>query len=469
MLHILELLREKGISPVKESASRWGSPCPNCGGRDRFRIWPDDRPGGSYWCQQCSLSGDNIQFCREFLGMDFKEACEHVGREVEKSPATPRQISVPRGSRTFEPARPGLPSKLWQQRAADFVAWAHKHLLGDPEQLAYLAGRGIGLETIERFRLGYNTGEHGQDIYRTREVWGLPEELKADGKTPKRLWIPRGLVIPVFAPQAGTQNPVRIRIRRPKEHLREGDSKYIVLPGSTAHTLVTDVEAKAFVVVEAELDALLISQAMGAALPGAAGAVALGSLAHKPDAATHELLGKAMCVLVALDYEPVNPEADPKKAANLRRIYGWWPEHYPRAERWPVPQGKDPGDAYTAGVDIASWVTAGLPPVLRLKHVESVTDGPCASGGASGGRVVLDVPLALRRPVAELARHMAAHGIILRREVGTDGLLLPQGRAGSSPSALEEMIFLIPDDLAAWLKGLGLDEMTADMLEAGRG
>lgn len=468
MMHILDLLREKGISAVKESTSRWGSPCPSCGGRDRFRIWPDDRPGGSYWCQQCGMSGDNIQFCRDFLGMDFKDACEHVGREVEKSPSTPRQVSAPRGSRAFEPARPGLPSPLWQQRAAEFVAWAHRQLLKRAAELAYLAGRGITLETVRRFRLGYNPGEQGKDIYRPRAVWGLPEEMKEDGKTPKRLWIPRGIVIPVFCPAAGTANPVRIRVRRPKEHLREGDSKYIVLPGSTAHTLVTDPEARAHVVVEAELDALLISQAMSEALPGAAGAVALGSLAHKPDAATDELLAAALCVLVALDFEPVDPDQDPKKAANLRRIYSWWPERYPRAERWPVPQGKDPGDAYTAGVDIASWVTAGLPPVLRLEVSHPVTDGPCASGGPLGGGAVFEVPLRLRRPAADLARHMATHGIVLRRPEG-GGFLLPIGGETTPPSALEEMIFLVPDDLAAWLKDLGADEVTAEMLGANNG
>lgn len=475
MLNIIDLLGEKGITVRKVTSSEYGSMCPNCGGvdrpgdySDRFRTKPDFRPGGSGWCRQCGWSGDNIQFCRDFLGLDFKDACDHVGRAAEKSTHTPRQLAVPHASSAFCPTRPGLPRALWQQRAAELVDWAHKHLLANAEQLAYLAGRGINLDSVRRFRLGYNPGEHGRDIYRPRETWGLAQELKDDG-TPKKFWIPRGLVIPVYAPQAGTQNPVLVRIRRPKEHLREGETnKYIVLPGSTNHTFVTDPEARAFVVVEAYLDAMLISQAMAEALPGAVGAVALGSLAHKPDGAADELLGKALAVLVALDFEPVDPEADPKKATNLRRIYAWWPERYPRAERWPVPQGKDPGDAYTEGCDIASWVTAGLPPVLRLKPTENETDGPCSSGGRLEGGAVLDVPFGLSRAATALAHHMSSHGITLRR-TSTGGLLLPVAGDSTASSAMDEMIFLIPDDLAVWLKGLGLDEVTAEMLGGGRG
>ncbi len=463
MMNILDLLREKGLTPVKVTGSEWASACPSCGGRDRFRIWPEDRPGGCAWCRVCQWNGDNIQFARDFLGLDFKDACDHVGRTELKTSPTPRQVQAPRGPRVFEAARPDLPNATWLQRAAELVNWAHKNLLANPEQLAYLAGRGITEETARRFRLGWNPGEKGQDIYRPRETWGLAPEPKEDGKTPKRLWIPRGLVIPVYA--AGTDNPVRIRIRRPKEHRTAGfDQSYIVLPGSTRHSFVTDSEARAFVIVEAELDAMLVSQELARALPGKVGAVALGSLAHKPDAPTDELLSRALAVLVALDFEPVDPDADPKKAANLRRIYSWWPERYPRAERWPVPKGKDPGDAYIEGCDIGAWVTAGLPPVLRLEVRPVVTVGPCVSGGAVEGCARLDVPAHLATVVGRLARHMATHGIVLRRPEGGQ-LLLPVGAEGTAPAALEEIIYLLPDELAAWLKDLGRDEVTAEMLE----
>ncbi|GAB6125010.1 CHC2 zinc finger domain-containing protein [Humidesulfovibrio idahonensis] len=472
MLSILDLLQDGGIGVRKVTADEWASRCPGCGGEDRpgdpsdrFRVWPGGERGGNAWCRICGWKGDNIQYCRDFLGMDFQDACEHVGRDKEKHAPTPRQITAPSGPRVYEPVRLGLPPVIWQQHAAELVDWAHRQLLANAEQLAYLAGRGITEESVRRFHLGWCPGEHGKDIYRPRESWGLPTEMKDDGVTPKKLWIPRGLVIPVYAPAEGTANPVRLRIRRPKEHLREGDSKYIVVPGSTRHTLVTDPDARAFVIVEAELDAMLISQSVG----NLAGGIALGSLAHKPDANTDQMLTKALAVLVALDFEPpTDADADPKKAAKLRRIYGWWNERYPRAERWPVPVGKDPGDAYMAGCDIGVWVTAGLPPVLRLKVADSATDGPLPVGGAVQGGARLEVPASMRSAAAALARHMATHGIVLRRgEAG--GLLLPQGGAETPASALEEMIFLIPDDLAAWLKEQGCDEVTAAMLGADNG
>jgi len=260
-----------------------------------------------------------------------------------------------------------------------------------------------------------------------------------------------------------------------------------VLPGSTSHTFVADVESKAFVVVEAELDAMLIALSMAEKGKGLAGAIALGSLAHKPDAATCDLLSCAMSVLVALDFEPPaavvrkqdeGDEAFAKRTherehrvSNLRRVYGWWPEQYPRAKRWPVPVGKDPGDAFTAGCDIALWVRSGLPPVMLLEPIATPpVTAPlgCSSSDVSAtSGVGVDLGSS-PRGVEQLAHHLAAHGITLHR-TSPGGLLLPVAGGSTPPSAMDEIIFLIPDDLAAWLKGLDLDEVTADMLGGGRG
>lgn len=469
MLSILDLLRERGLEPRKVKADEWSSPCPGCGGTDRFHCWPDRSDGGNGWCRQCEWKGDTIQFCRDFLGMEFKEACEHVGRDDKATAPTPRRTQAPKAAQVYQPTRPGLPPALWQQKAAELVAWAHAHLLRNTEQLAYLAGRGIDLDAVRFFRLGWNPGEQGRDIYRSRESWGLAEELKPDGKTPKRLWIPRGIVVPVFAPHEGTDMPVRIRIRRPKEHRTESfPEPYIMLAGGTSQTMVTDREARAFVVVEAELDGMLVHAACARELPGKVAGLALGSLAFKPDAATDELLQRALSVLVALDYEPVSPEQDKAKAATLARVMTWWTTRYERAERWPVPQGKDPGDAYTLGVDIGAWVASGLPPVLRLKDAETMTDGPFASAGAVSGGARFEVPGRLARAAKLLAEHMSEHGIVLRRSSG-GGALLPVRGEATTLAAMEDVIFLMPDDLAKWLAEQGADEVTAEVLGVARG
>lgn len=51
-------------------------PCPNCGGRDRFRVWPER---GRYWCRQCRRKGDAIQYLRDFRGLSFIEAKQALG------------------------------------------------------------------------------------------------------------------------------------------------------------------------------------------------------------------------------------------------------------------------------------------------------------------------------------------------------------------------------------------------------
>jgi hypothetical protein len=117
-----------------------------------------------------------------------------------------------------------------------------------------------------------------------------------------------------------------------------------------ARTLINP-EAKAFVVIEAELDAMAVVQAAGDIV----GALAVGSSHAKPDAAATPSLEQALCILVALDFDQAGAGAWP-----------WWQEQFERAKRWPVPVGKDPGDLPKAGVDIRAWVMAGLPPAMTI-------------------------------------------------------------------------------------------------------
>ncbi|WP_342452329.1 primase-helicase zinc-binding domain-containing protein [Desulfovibrio desulfuricans] len=40
----------------------FAGPCPECGGEDRFIVWPDKPNGGGYWCRGCGRQGDAIQY-----------------------------------------------------------------------------------------------------------------------------------------------------------------------------------------------------------------------------------------------------------------------------------------------------------------------------------------------------------------------------------------------------------------------
>ena len=74
---ILQILEGKGFQLKKKTATEHCSPCPFCGGVDRFCIWPESN---QYWCRQCDAKGDDIQLLRDLEGISFEEAKEAVGR-----------------------------------------------------------------------------------------------------------------------------------------------------------------------------------------------------------------------------------------------------------------------------------------------------------------------------------------------------------------------------------------------------
>lgn len=364
---VLDLLRDMEISPRKKAGTHGGeyaSPCPACGGGDRFLVWPEQGESGTWYCRGCDKGGDAIAFLREFRGMSFAEACEVLGvkREVQRRPLT---VPKPKGERTgeaFTPKEHKSPEALWQKKAGELLAYAHAKLLANPAELARLERRGLPLGAVKHFTLGWLPGEKGRDCYhRARSAWGLPEEKDTQGKI-KKLWIPRGLIIPALD-AAGV--PIRLRIRRPEADRERflPDMKFAMVSGSFMGPLLLNPNsAKACVVIEAELDAMATAWAAVAAnLPVAA--LAVGTNLGKPDAAAHALLERCLSILVALDFDA--PDEKGKRPG--AQGYTWWRGQYRAAERWPVPQGKDPGEA-AQNVDLAAWVRAGLPPVLTRKQ-----------------------------------------------------------------------------------------------------
>ncbi len=339
----------------------WAGPCPSCGGNDRFRVWPNENAGkGGYWCRSCGKAGDNIQFLIDFEGMAFKDACQYLNIQV----GTRTQFQPPTQRAEWQPTVHPDPAQLWREKAEKFVVWAQERLLRNQQQLNWLAARGISQAAAEAARLGWNPGEDGHDIFRPRTSWGLPELIKENGKA-RMLWIPRGLVIPYSPTVAGERVIKRIRIRRPNDILQEMREKYpdkeparyVVIPGSSASTMILGAARKAFVVVESELDAIAC-----AAATDLAGAVALGTLEGKPDAEAYAILKGALQILNALDY---GDQGGGKAAAE--RAMKWWVGLLgDRCDRWPVPKGKDPGEAFASGIPLGEWIKSGLPPGVTI-------------------------------------------------------------------------------------------------------
>lgn len=323
---ILSLAAEVGLYPKKVANTNGGeyhSPCPRCGGKDRFIIW---NAINRYYCRQCEAKGDSIQFCRDFMGMGYRAACSKLGQEP-KAPST--QLILRKHS--FTPEEAHLPSEEWQSQAEKFVLACHQKLIESPEGLKLLYARGLTLPTIQRARLGWNV--NAQSVSRTS--W---DNLK--GHT-KPLWLPSGIVIPTLS----AEKIIKVKIRRIDWKDDDPLPKYVEIKGSMKCPSLFGEQSQNILLVEAELDALLVHQVTS----DLCCCIALGGASKKPDQSTHQHLQKASLILFALDFDEAG-----------KKPFHFWKNIYPHLKAWPVPKEKSPGDAFKAGVDLRQWILDGL-------------------------------------------------------------------------------------------------------------
>lgn len=349
-----------GFIPLKKMGKDWFGKCPFHADADpSFSV---SEAKAFFFCHGCRAGGDAIDFWMQFHHVDFPAAvlalAARYGIQVDEHtiPQVPRHPHLPKAEAGFCPAERPAPAEIWAEKATRFVQWCYEQLYEAPEALAYLHGRGLTDKTISAFGLGWNPGKDGRGLFRPRPSWGLlPERDEESGKE-RKLWLPVGWVVPSLV--KGRVH--RIRIRQPDN--REFGPKYFLVLGSSMATLCLEQRARSgerraasnhrpvYVLVESELDAILLHQEAG----DVAGAVGLGSANTRPDAATTTKLREAVCILNALDFDRAGAEAR-----------AWWKAEFPRCRRWPVPKGKDPGEAWKAGVDLRAWVMEGLPEGMR--------------------------------------------------------------------------------------------------------
>ena len=322
--------------------------CPFCGdggkGRnsDRFHVWPKAQMP-RYWCRVCEKGGDAIQYVRERHKLTYAEALDRLdlagGNGNSAAVSTGQAPAIlPR----HDPAAP--PSDGWQARAVTFCMTAEDTLWtpAGARALAWLRGaRSLSDATIRAASLGYNPA----DGYEERAAWNLPPEHDDQGR-PKRVWLPRGVVIPWVA--AG--HLWRVNIRRPV-----GDPKYIGPAGFgpglyRADTLTPDRPA---VIVEGEFDALAIWQDAGElVIP-----VATGSTGGARRARWLGALALCPAVLVAFDDDQPDPQTGLRAGDSAAK---YWLDVLGNARRWRAYYAKDPSGLATAGGDLRAWVAAGL-------------------------------------------------------------------------------------------------------------
>jgi 5S rRNA maturation endonuclease (ribonuclease M5) len=328
---IVEFLQQDGFQPKRKGPSEFSSPCPACGGNDRFITKTDS---GRYFCRQCGIKGDSIEYLRSFRSMTYRQAAELVGKDISSLPGKRNGHRTPAAPHKSTVATITPPPEQWAANADALVREAGKALIEDPVILAWLLeARGITQGTAEQFRLGWIY----RNLYASRAAWGLPEQLGADGKT-KKLFLPSGLLIP---------GPDRLRIRRddPGEY-----GKYYVLPGSGNAPMIINghlaTDSAAAIIVESELDGILLAQQLKTSCM----IVATGSTSNGPTEELIENLRRRPFVLIALDSDQAGGKA----------AWGKWMAVLPNSCRAPVPTawGKDHGEAYKNGHDLNVWFSA---------------------------------------------------------------------------------------------------------------
>lgn len=302
----------------------YAGPCPWCGGRDRFRVWPNaERPG--YWCRRCGKKGDAIQYLRDHDGLRFQEACERLQipqaerSRIKRLPQPPRLASAP--------------SHAWQAKARQFTEACEAALWMSvgAKALGYLHSRSLHDETLQVARVGYHTTER----WDKREAWGLEPDDK------NRVWLPQGIVFPWWC---GGQL-WRVVIRTPQS--KPEQPKYVSVSGSrnTLYRVDTLRPKAPAMIVEGVLDSLAIAQDAGDLIA----VVAAGSTTGGRLERWIGRLALASTVLVAVDADEAGEAA-----------VAWWLKALgTRAKRW-RPYWDDPSAMLQDGADLRTWVREGL-------------------------------------------------------------------------------------------------------------
>jgi DNA primase len=287
------------------NGGEWVGPCPFCGGKDRFHVWPNEEKP-RFWCRQCDKKGDVIDYLKERDGLTFIGALRALGGDVGAHSAPP-------------PSQPGPDRAKWTDAAIDFIETSLIHLRGAEgvKARAYLHNRGLNDETLNEWNIGYNPKD-----YEDPRKWG------------DKVFIPRGIVIP-NQDETGLHY---IKIRKPV-----GEPKYIMVTGSKGW-LYGGMSCKGHsecFLFEGEFDCLLAWQT-GLSV-GCCSIPAGQDL--KPEYSRY--FQDTEKLIIAFD----NDEPGLKGA---EKIYSQSHEYFYKAD--PLPQGKDLTEFAQRGGDVLDWL-----------------------------------------------------------------------------------------------------------------
>ena len=174
---LLDLIREDvaSVRPASRNANEWCASCPRCGGDDRFRIWTEQN---RYWCRQCQLKGDTLQYYRDFRGLSFREAARRVGKDL--SPEEMRRNQRKREARDIV--------------LKGFYEWRHgifRHLVNLHDEIFFAE---MAYRSICRAPEVWTEEEQNyyplylSDLYMALEIARHNAELASDFQTGWKMW-----------------------------------------------------------------------------------------------------------------------------------------------------------------------------------------------------------------------------------------------------------------------------------------
>ena len=300
-------------------------------------------------CPADASGGDVFAFYMAWKGVDFKTAMAELAERGGGVSAPPSAAST-----RIEPA-PTAPDPCWQARAKQFIAWAESNLAGHVGAQAYLEKeRGLSPETYRAFRLGYNP----TNLYDDPGRWGL------DGK---KIWLPRGIVIPSF----WQSRPWYIKVRRarPEEMLGKYLGKWIALDGrpevkfggprgghSNLFRLEMTHTMPVLILTEGEWDAMLLWEYC----PDLCDAGTIGGARSHFDALDLALLTRYLVVLVVHDDDKaggIGREYIAELAARFGRVKSI------------APPAHDLSDFWKSGGNLRAWVARHVADALEMAMV----------------------------------------------------------------------------------------------------
>ena len=347
MLHSLDLLAliEKDLGPCRRSG-RWG--LWNCPFHDdehpSLAATNGDGTRGPHWrcfAASCGKSGGPVQWVMAYHRISYEKALQRLAGSL-------RHFHVPSPPHPF-PTIEYPPGEKWQTRAWQLLHRARKALWESQETtswpgthpetgevlwqpatpLEYLTRRGLSETTLHLWHIGYTPKTFAD----APSAWGL---------TGKKVWIPKGILIPCLVDNQVWS--LKIRLPHPKPH------KYTQIRGSRpAVYLVQTLEGhKKAVFCEGELDTLLLWQACDRFI----GAVSLGSAGHELNVATWGFH------FLHVEERFIAYDLDQSGAAGADKL-AWLQSHslsIPKLR----PYDKDLTDFHLSGGDLKSWLEAEI-------------------------------------------------------------------------------------------------------------